>query len=168
MALFWVRLTARDIAAADGFRPDVDRSQRLRMLLDGYAGMGGVREVLAASRQRALDYPAGLRAAAEAGWVQQRPWSPKGVAHAFDRGIAETRRVDEGLAARGTRTTPPLLNHPTGRGPEGFTPHLGATAEGRRTGTTEPFGNPRSCRRTDRRLLSRPARDGTVALSRDR
>jgi aminoglycoside phosphotransferase (APT) family kinase protein len=89
VALTWVPLTARDIAAADGFPPDVDRSLRLRMLLDAYAWTGGVREVLAAVRQRALDHAAGLRAAAEAGWGPAVALVAEGVAHAFDRAVAE-------------------------------------------------------------------------------
>jgi Phosphotransferase enzyme family len=89
VALTWVPLTARDVAAADGFSPDVERPHRLRLLLDAYAWAGSRREVLAAVRQRALEHAAGLRAAADAGYGPAAALVAEGVADAFDRAVAE-------------------------------------------------------------------------------
>lgn len=89
VALTWVPLTSRAVAVADGFSPDVDRSSRLRVLLDAYGWAGGVGEVLAAVRQRTLDHAAGLRAAAYAGYGPAAALVAEGVADAFDRAVAE-------------------------------------------------------------------------------
>lgn len=82
-------MTARDVAAADGFAPDVERSHRLRLLLDAYAWAGSRREVLAAVRQRALEHAAGLRAAADAGYGPAAALVAEGVADALHRAVAE-------------------------------------------------------------------------------
>lgn len=76
-------MTARDVAAADGFAPDVERSHRLRLLLDAYAWAGSRREVLAAVRHRAL------RAAADAGYGPAAALVAEGVADALHRAVAE-------------------------------------------------------------------------------
>lgn len=89
MALMWVPLTARDVAAADGFPPDVDRERRLGLLLDAYGWTGTEAEVLAAVRQRALEHADGLRAAADAGYGPAVELVAEGVADAFDRAVAE-------------------------------------------------------------------------------
>ncbi len=89
VALTWVPLTARDVAAADGFPPELDRAHRLRLLLDAYGWTGTVAEVLAAVRQRAVEHAAGLRAAAAAGYGPAADLVAEGVADAFDRAVAE-------------------------------------------------------------------------------
>jgi len=89
VALTWVPLTARDVAAADGFPPGLDRERRLRLLLDAYGWTGPVGEVLAAVRTRALDHAAGLRAAAAAGYGPAVELVAEGVADAFDRAVSE-------------------------------------------------------------------------------
>jgi hypothetical protein len=99
VALTWVPLTARAVAAADGFPPDVDRSHRLRVLLDAYGWTDGAAEVLAAVRQRALEHAAGLRAAADAGYGPAAALVAEGVADAFDRAVAELDTSMEELLA---------------------------------------------------------------------
>jgi aminoglycoside phosphotransferase (APT) family kinase protein len=89
MALMWVPLTARDVAAADGFAPDVDRPRRLRLLLDAYGWTGTEAAVLAAVRARARAHADGLRAAAAAGYPPAVELVAEGVADAFDRAVAE-------------------------------------------------------------------------------
>jgi len=89
VALTWVPLTARDVAAADGFGIDVDRGRRLRLLLDAYGWTGTVADVLAAVRQRAASHAAGLRAAARAGYGPAAELVAEGVADAFDRAVTE-------------------------------------------------------------------------------
>lgn len=89
VALMWVPLTARDVAASDGFPADVDRERRLRLLLEAYGWTGTEAEVLAAVRQRALEHAAGLRAAADAGYGPAVELVAEGVADAFDRAVAE-------------------------------------------------------------------------------
>lgn len=87
VALSWVPLTARDVAAADGFAPDVDRARRLR--LDAYRWTGGVAAVLGAVRERAAEHADGLRAAAAAGYGPAADLVAEGVADAFDRAVGE-------------------------------------------------------------------------------
>ena len=89
VALMWVPLTARDVAAADGFPPDLDRPRRLRLLLDAYGWTGPEAEVLAAVRRRASDHAEGLRAAAAAGYEPAVELVAEGVDGAFDRAVAE-------------------------------------------------------------------------------
>jgi hypothetical protein len=89
VALMWVPLTARDVAAADGFAPDVDRPRRLRLLLDAYGWTGTEAAVLAAVRARARAHADGLRAAAAAGYPPAVELVAEGVADAFDRAVAE-------------------------------------------------------------------------------
>jgi hypothetical protein len=96
--LTWVPLTARDVATADGFPPDVDRARRLRLLLDTYGWTGTVEEALVAVRQRALEHAAGLRAAADAGYGPAVALVAEGVADAFDRAVLE---LDATFPARG-------------------------------------------------------------------
>jgi aminoglycoside phosphotransferase (APT) family kinase protein len=100
VALTWVPLTARDVAAADGFPAGVDRSHRLRLLLDAYAWQGGLSEVVAAVRQRALEHATGLRAAADAGYGPAAALVAEGVADAFDRAVAELDSSMEELLAQ--------------------------------------------------------------------
>jgi hypothetical protein len=99
VALTWVPLTSRAVAVADGFSPDVDRSHRLRVLLDAYGWAGGIGEVLAAVRRRALEHAGGLRAAAAAGYGPAAALVAEGVADAFDRGVAELDASTEELLA---------------------------------------------------------------------
>ena len=87
--LTWVPLTARDVAIADGFPPDVDRAGRLRLLLEAYEWAGTVEEALAAVRLRALEHATGLRAAADAGYGPAAALVAEGVAEAFDRAVTE-------------------------------------------------------------------------------
>lgn len=94
VALTWVPLTARDVAAADGFPPDADRPRRLRMLLDAYGWTGTEAEVLAAVRARAAEHAQGLRAAAAAGYQPAVELVAEGVAEAFDRAVAELDALD--------------------------------------------------------------------------
>lgn len=89
VALTWVPLTARDVAAADGFPRDTDRGRRLGLLLDAYGWTGSVAEVLAAVRERATEHAAGLRAAARAGYGPAVDLVAEGVADAFDRAVSE-------------------------------------------------------------------------------
>jgi Phosphotransferase enzyme family len=89
VALTWVPLTARAVAAADGFPEHVDRARRLRLLLDAYGWSGTAEEVLAAVRQRATDHAAGLRAAANDGYEPAVDLVEEGVADAFDRAVLE-------------------------------------------------------------------------------
>jgi Phosphotransferase enzyme family len=89
LVLSWVPLTARDVAAADGYPAGVDRSRRLRLILDAYGWAGSIPEVLTAVRQRALDHAAGLRTAADAGYGPAAALVAEGVADAFDRAVAE-------------------------------------------------------------------------------
>lgn len=88
VALTWVPLTARDVAAADGF-PDDDRARRLRLLLAAYGWSGTTEEVLAAVRQRALEHAVGLRAAARDGYAPAAALVAEGVADAFERAVRE-------------------------------------------------------------------------------
>jgi len=104
MALTWVPLTARAVAAADGFPPDGRRSHRLRLLLDAYRWEGGLSEVLAAVRQRALEHAAELRAAADAGYRPAAALVAEGVADAFDRAVAE---LDESMEDLLSAAPPP-------------------------------------------------------------
>jgi len=89
VALTWVPLTARDVAAADGFGADTDRARRLDLLLAAYGWTGTVREVLTAVRRRALEHASGLRAAALDGWGAAVDLVAEGVADAFDRAVTE-------------------------------------------------------------------------------
>ena len=89
LMLSWVPLTARDVAAADGYPPNLDRPRRLRLILDAYGWTGSIADVLAAVRQRALDHAAGLRAAADSGYGPAAELAAEGVADAFDRAVAE-------------------------------------------------------------------------------
>lgn len=89
LALTWVPLTARDVAAADGFPPDLDRAARLRALLTAYGFQGGTAQVLDAVRQRAVDHAAGLRQAAADGYGPAADLVAEGVADAFDRAVRE-------------------------------------------------------------------------------
>ncbi len=89
VALTWVPLTARDVAAADGFPPGADRGARLGLLLDAYGWAGTTTEVLTAVRQRALEHAAGLRAAASGGYGPAVDLVAEGVADAFDRAVTE-------------------------------------------------------------------------------
>jgi aminoglycoside phosphotransferase (APT) family kinase protein len=89
VALTWVPLTARDVAAADGFSPRVERSRRLDLLLGAYEWSGTVGEVLIAVRHRALEHAVGLRAAADAGYGPAVALVAEGVADSFDRAVAE-------------------------------------------------------------------------------
>lgn len=98
VVLTWVPLTARDVAAADGFPLHADRSHRLRLLLDAYEWSGTVREVLTAVRQRALEHAAGLRSAADAGYGPAAALVAEGVADAFERAVAELDASTEILA----------------------------------------------------------------------
>jgi Phosphotransferase enzyme family len=87
--LTWVPLTARDVAVADGFPPDVDRAGRLRLLLQAYEWAGTLEQALAAVRLRALEHATGLRAAADAGYGPAAALVAEGVAEAFDRAVTE-------------------------------------------------------------------------------
>jgi hypothetical protein len=87
--LTWVPLTARDVAAADGFPPDVDRAGRLRLVLEAYEWTGTLGEVLAAVRLRAVEHATGLRRAAAAGYGPAAALVAEGVAEDFDRAAAE-------------------------------------------------------------------------------
>jgi len=87
--LTWVPLTAREVAVADGFPPDVDRAGRLRLLLEAYQWAGTVEEALAAVRLRALEHATGLRAAADTGYGPAAALVAEGVADAFDRAVTE-------------------------------------------------------------------------------
>jgi len=105
VALTWVPLTARDVAAADGFEvdvdrfgADVDRGRRLRLLLDAYGWTGTVADVLAAVRQRAASHAAGLRAAARSGYGPAAELVAEGVADAFDRAVTELDASTDELA----------------------------------------------------------------------
>ena len=69
------------------------------MLLDAYRWTGGVEQVLAAVRQRALEHAAGLRAAADAGYGPAAALVAEGVADAFDRAVAELDSSMEELLA---------------------------------------------------------------------
>lgn len=89
VALSWVPLSARDVAAVQGFAPDVDRARRLRLLLDAYGWAGGTGAVLAAVRQRALDHAAGLRRAAANGYGPAVALVAEGVADDFERAVTE-------------------------------------------------------------------------------
>jgi len=89
VALTWVPLTARDVAAADGFPVDTDRACRLRLLLAAYGWTGTVHDVLTAVRHRALEHASGLRAAALNGWAPAVELVVEGVADAFDRAVTE-------------------------------------------------------------------------------
>lgn len=89
VALTWVPLTARDVAAGDGFPTTVDRGARLRALLAAYGWEGTVGEVLDAVRQRAADHATGLRAAAADGYPPAVDLVAEGVADAFDRAVEE-------------------------------------------------------------------------------
>lgn len=89
VALTWVPLTARDVAAADGFPSGVDRGRRLRLLLDAYGWTGTAAEVLTAVRERAVEHAAGLRAAALGGHGPAADLVAEGVAEAFDRAVTE-------------------------------------------------------------------------------
>lgn len=100
VALTWVPLTARDVAAADGFPSDADRGRRLGLLLDAYGWTGTVAEVLAAVRDRASEHATGLRAAARAGYGPAVDLVAEGVADAFDRAVTE-------LDAAGPELLPP-------------------------------------------------------------
>jgi hypothetical protein len=84
-----VPLTARDVAAADGFPPDVDRARRLRLLLEAYEWTGTLGEALAAVRLRAVEHATGLRRAAAAGYGPAAALVAEGVAEDFDRAAAE-------------------------------------------------------------------------------
>ena len=89
VALTWVPLTARDVAAADGSAVDTDRPHRLGLLLDAYGWTGTVHEVLGAVRGRALEHASGLRAAARDGYGPAVRLVAEGVADAFDRAVTE-------------------------------------------------------------------------------
>jgi aminoglycoside phosphotransferase (APT) family kinase protein len=89
MALTWVPLTARNVAVADGFPPDLDRGRRLRLLLDAYGWTGTIEEVLTAVRRRTVAHAAGLRAAADNGYGPAVALVAEGVADAFERAVAE-------------------------------------------------------------------------------
>lgn len=89
LALSWVPLTARDVAAADGFPAGIDRGRRLRMLLDAYGWTGTVDEVLTAVRERAAEHAAGLRAAAAGGYAAAATLVAEGVADDYDRAVTE-------------------------------------------------------------------------------
>ena len=89
VALTWVPLTARDVAAADGFAVDTDRARRLGLLLDAYGWTGTVHEVLTAVRRRALEHASGLRAAARDGYGPAVRLVAEGVADAFERAVTE-------------------------------------------------------------------------------
>lgn len=89
VALTWVPLTARDVAAGDGFPAQLNRGRRLRLLLDAYGWSGAVADVVSAVRQRAAEHASGLRAAAAAGYVPAAELVAEGVADAFDRAVAE-------------------------------------------------------------------------------
>lgn len=89
VALTWVPLTARDVAAADGFPVDTDRARRLGLLLAAYGWTGTVHDVLTAVRHRALEHASGLRAAALNGWAPAVELVVEGVADAFDRAATE-------------------------------------------------------------------------------
>ncbi|HEX8347776.1 MAG TPA: phosphotransferase [Actinoplanes sp.] len=89
VALTWVPLTARDVAAGDGFPARIDRPRRLRLLLDAYGWEGTVQEVLMAVRRRALDHAVGLRAAADDGYGPAIALVAEGVADSLDRAVAE-------------------------------------------------------------------------------
>jgi aminoglycoside phosphotransferase (APT) family kinase protein len=102
MALTWVPLTARDVAVADGFPPDLDRGGRLRLLLDAYGWTGTVEEVLTAVRGRAVAHAAGLRAAADNGYGPAVALVAEGVADAFERAVAELDASWEQLARAST------------------------------------------------------------------
>ena len=78
VALTWVPLTARDVAAADGFPAGVDRARRLRLLLDAYGWTGSVDEVLDAVRERAAEHARVLRAAARDGYGPRPCWWRRG------------------------------------------------------------------------------------------
>ena len=94
VALTWIPLTARDVAAGDGFPTGTDRPRRLGALLDAYGWTGPVHEVLAAVRHRALEHAAGLRAAAANGWPPAVDLVAEGVADAFERAVTE---LDESI-----------------------------------------------------------------------
>jgi len=95
MALTWVPLTARDVAAADGFPlpggTDVasERSRRLRLLLDAYGWEGTLPEVLSAVRQRAAEHADGLRQAAADGYGPAVVLVAEGVADDYERAVVE-------------------------------------------------------------------------------
>lgn len=89
VALTWVPLTARDVAAADGFPRGPDRGRRLALLLDAYGWEGSAAEVLDAVRRRAVEHAAGLRAAAADGYGPAVALVAEGVADGFDRAVAE-------------------------------------------------------------------------------
>lgn len=88
VALSWVPLTAPDVAAGDGFAPDLDRSRRLRLLLTAYGWTGGIPEVVSAARARAIEHATGLRQAARDGWPPAVELVDEGVADDFDRAAA--------------------------------------------------------------------------------
>jgi aminoglycoside phosphotransferase (APT) family kinase protein len=98
LVLTWVPLTARDVAVADGFPPDLDRARRLRLLLDAYGWTGTLEEVLSAVRERTLAHAAGLRAAADNGYGPAAALVAEGVADAFERAAAELDASHDQLA----------------------------------------------------------------------
>ena len=89
VALTWVPLTARDVAAADGFPAGVDRERRLRLLLEAYGWAGSAGEVLDAVRARAAEHARGLRAAARDGYGPAARLVEEGVAGDFERAVRE-------------------------------------------------------------------------------
>lgn len=89
VALTWVPLTARDVAAADGFPASADRGRRLALLLDAYGWEASADEVLDAVRRRAVEHAEGLRAAAADGYGPAAALVAEGVADAFDRAAGE-------------------------------------------------------------------------------
>ena len=123
VALTWVPLTARDVAAADGFPLHVERSRRLGLLLRAYEWAGTVQEVLVAVRHRALDHAAGLRAAAAAGYGPAVALVAEGVADSFDRAVAELDASRDDLwhaspqppdPQTGRQADPPMADAATG------------------------------------------------------
>jgi len=104
VALTWVPLTARDVAAADGFPLHVDRPRRLGLLLRAFGWAGTVREVVIAVRHRALEHAAGLRAAADEGYGPAVTLVAEGVADAFDRAVAELDTSMEDLVRATTKS----------------------------------------------------------------
>ena len=101
-ALTWVPLTARDVAAADGFPAGIDRGHRLRLLLQAYGWSEGPQAVLAAVRRRAGEHATGLRQGAAEGYAPAIALVAEGVADDFERAVTE---LDAELEAE----TPALL-----------------------------------------------------------
>lgn len=99
VALTWVPLTARDVAAADGFPGGADRGRRLALLLDAYGWEGSAEQVLDAVRRRAGEHADGLRAAAADGYGPAVDLVDEGVADGFDRAVAELDATREDLLA---------------------------------------------------------------------